>query len=94
MNFLKSVGFAVVLWLLAAGVGGGVAKANPALDQRAVEYIVGTVAAILVATRERYDPDWQGWVLLFLGPLGWVVAFWRRFNQLDRRRAQARPVAG
>jgi hypothetical protein len=91
VNLLKAAGFAVVLYLFAVGFGSFADEIGT--DPRLIEYVVGTPLAIFVATRERYRPDWQGWFLLFLGPWGWLVAFWRRFNQLDRmRRAPQRRV--
>ena len=87
MNFLRAIPYPIVLWIFMLAIGAAAAQAGMQ-ETRPIEYIAGTLMAIFVATRDHYEPDWQGWVLLFLGPLGWLVAFWRRFNALERRRQE------
>jgi hypothetical protein len=76
----------MLLISLATAIAGLVASALLDVDdsgQQILEVVTGVVLTFLVVRRGGYKLDWWGWIfIVFLGPLGWFIALWRRSVQM------------
>ena len=84
VNFLRALGWTVIVFLVSAFVGGIIVNQLPATPPINPLWAIGAILTLLLALRGGYRPDWQGWVLLLLGPIGWLIMLWRRANQLAK----------
>ena len=83
-------GFSALGWMLlislATALVGLVASTLLGLDesvQQILEVVAGVVLTFVVVRRGGYKLDWWGWIfIVFLGPVGWFIALWRRNVQM------------
>ena len=84
MNVLKAFVLAASLFVILGVIAATVSRdyAGP------IVWLGGAGLLYALTARDGYRYDASSWVLLFLGPIGWFMLLWRRWNRLEVQSAQ------